>query len=312
MKMFTLLISIMISTMSCDNDDNAGDDVIGDDIIDVTVNPNVDGMNYVLSDRSFDETYDTLVTALNNNPNITIIAEVDHQENAASVDQVLNPTRVVFFGNPALGTPLMQSNQQAGLDLPQRMLVYEDDNGDVFVGYNNTDYLGSRHSVGDVETLATIAMALENFSTTAGDSELNIQTTAVIANQNVTNTISNQSFIDTYDALIAAINDNPNLTLIQELDHSANAASVELDLLPTRVVIFGNPNLGTPVMQTVQTAALDLPQKMLVYENEDGVTTIAFNNTSIFIGRHGVTGNEETLATILGALEGLAATAASK
>lgn len=60
-------------------------------------------------------------TALRNtleaNPNISIVAEVDHQANAASVDLTLNPIRIIFFGNPKLGTPLMQKNQLAGLDL---------------------------------------------------------------------------------------------------------------------------------------------------------------------------------------------------
>ncbi|WP_233357660.1 DUF302 domain-containing protein [Haloflavibacter putidus] len=56
------------------------------------------------------------------------MTEIDHSQNATSVDLELPPTQVIFFGNPNLGTPLMQKNQLAGLDLPQKVLFYEDKN----------------------------------------------------------------------------------------------------------------------------------------------------------------------------------------
>ncbi|KZS39124.1 hypothetical protein AWE51_11240 [Aquimarina aggregata] len=59
------------------------------------------------SSKSFEETYNTLVEVITNNPNLKIIAELNHQANAASVGLELNPTRIIMFGNPKLGTPLM-------------------------------------------------------------------------------------------------------------------------------------------------------------------------------------------------------------
>lgn len=77
----------------------------------------------------------------------------------------LPPARVVFFGNPDLGTPLMQSSPRAGLDLPQRMLVWED-SGDVKVTYNDPEYIAARHGIDDRdEILETIADALEALAT---------------------------------------------------------------------------------------------------------------------------------------------------
>ncbi len=106
--------------------------------------------------------------------------------------------------------------------------------------------------------------------------------------------------------LIDAINGNANLSLITTVDHAENAENAGLDLLPTRVVIFGNPNLGTVLMQEEQTAALDLPQKMLIYQNDIGLATIAYNSPTLFNERHTVNENDETLEIINTALNNLA------
>ena len=78
---------------------------------------------------------------------LNIVATVNHQAGAASVNQELRPTQVIIFGNPAAGTPLMQCNQTAGIDLPQKALVWEDENGEVFLAYNSPKYLSLRHKL---------------------------------------------------------------------------------------------------------------------------------------------------------------------
>jgi len=89
-----------------------------------------------ISNKSFDDTYETLKNILENNPNLSIIAALDHSANATKVDLNLNPTRILFFGNPKLGTVVMQDNQSVGIDLPQKMLVMEQE-GQVKVLYND-------------------------------------------------------------------------------------------------------------------------------------------------------------------------------
>lgn len=112
-----------------------------------------------------DAAFDRITTAIEENENLGLVAELDHSANAAGVDMELPPARVVFFGNPELGTPLMQSSPRAGLDLPQRMLVWED-SGDVKVTYNDPEYIAARHGIDDRdEILETIADALEALAT---------------------------------------------------------------------------------------------------------------------------------------------------
>ena len=111
--------------------------------------PVAGGLVVLESTETFEQTWNLLIAALDANPNIRTIAQVDHGANAVSADLVLNNNRVVFFGNPALGTPLMQASRTAGIDLPQKMQVFEDNSGRVFVTYNATTYLSSRHATGD-------------------------------------------------------------------------------------------------------------------------------------------------------------------
>ena len=114
-----------------------------------------------ISSKNFEDSYATLIEIITNNPNLKIIAQLDHQANASSVGLTLHPTRLILFGNPKLGTPLMQKNQMIGLDLPQKILIWEDDHGMVKVSYNNPEFLKSRHNIGDQEDIfTTISNAL--------------------------------------------------------------------------------------------------------------------------------------------------------
>ncbi|MBW1294356.1 DUF302 domain-containing protein [Aquimarina litoralis] len=120
------------------------------------------------STQSFDDTYTKLVEIIENNPNLKIIAQLDHQANAASVGLTLNPTKIIMFGNPKLGTPLMQSVQSTGLDLPQKILVTQDDAGIVQISYNDPKYLQQRHGIqGKDEVFTKISGALDKITSAA-------------------------------------------------------------------------------------------------------------------------------------------------
>ena len=113
------------------------------------------------------------------------------------------------------------------------------------------------------------------------------------------------SIDETYSNLRTLVSNNPNLKILLELDHSANAASVGLELNPTKIIMFGNPKLGTPLMQASQTASIDLPQKVIVYTADDGSCKVAYNDPIYLIERHNIQGNEEVIKTISGALNNI-------
>ncbi|MEG3766700.1 DUF302 domain-containing protein [Alteromonas sp. 14N.309.X.WAT.G.H12] len=78
---------------------------------------------------------------------LTVFTRIDHQKNASGVDLALRPTEVIIFGNPKVGTPLMQCTQDVAIDLPQKVLISEDDNHKVWLAYNNPEYLMERHNI---------------------------------------------------------------------------------------------------------------------------------------------------------------------
>ena len=96
---------------------------------------------------------------------LTLFARVDHQKNAASVNLELRPTEVIIFGNPKVGTPLMQCAQDVAIDLPQKVMVSEDNNKKVWLTYNNPTYLMERHQIqGCDEVIKKISGVLSKLS----------------------------------------------------------------------------------------------------------------------------------------------------
>jgi uncharacterized protein (DUF302 family) len=87
---------------------------------------------------------------------MTVFATIDHADAAKNAGLALRPTTVIAFGNPAAGTKLMQANQVAGIDLPLKILVWEDESGTAKLTYNDPGYLAARHMLG-AETALVIA-----------------------------------------------------------------------------------------------------------------------------------------------------------
>lgn len=99
---------------------------------------------------------------------IGIIARVNHAAAAEKVEMTLRPTQVLFFGNPKLGTPLMQSNQLAGLELPMRVLAWEDEGGQTWLGYHSPQQIGDDLGIVDrTEAIDMLSGAMEKFTAAA-------------------------------------------------------------------------------------------------------------------------------------------------
>jgi uncharacterized protein (DUF302 family) len=99
--------------------------------------------------------------------NFAIVARVDHAAGAAKINKTLRPTELLIFGNPAGGTPLMECAQTAGIDLPLKVMAWEDDKGVVWLGYNDAAYLAKRHGVAQCTAVANIAKAMSGLTEAA-------------------------------------------------------------------------------------------------------------------------------------------------
>ncbi|AZG36151.1 MULTISPECIES: DUF302 domain-containing protein [Shewanella] len=121
----------------------------------------------VESHYSAKETADRFETIIKDK-GFTVFSRIDHQKNAAAVNLALRPTEVIIFGNPNIGTQLMQCNQLVAIDLPQKVLISEDVDNKVWLSYNNPKYIKLRHNIaGCDKVINKISAALNTLSIAA-------------------------------------------------------------------------------------------------------------------------------------------------
>ena len=123
-----------------------------------------EGMINVKSAHSVATTADRLENLLASK-GMTVFKRVDHAAGAAKAGKTLRPTELVIFGNPKVGTPLMLCSQSIAIDLPQKALIWEDADGQVWLSYNDPAFLKLRHDTqGCDQVLQKVSGALANFA----------------------------------------------------------------------------------------------------------------------------------------------------
>ena len=126
-----------------------------------------EGVINVLSTFSVEKTAERLDSLLHKK-GLTVFTRIKHAENAAKVGVALRKTELIIFGNPKIGSPLMVCQQSVAIDLPQKALIWEDDNAQVWISYNDPNYLKKRHAIADCgEALSKIGRALSGLSKAA-------------------------------------------------------------------------------------------------------------------------------------------------
>lgn len=124
--------------------------------------------NGIISKPSIHSVNDTVAkfTALLREKNVTLFSLVDHSGEAEKIGLTMRPAKLLIFGNPQAGTPLMQASPLTAIDLPLKVLVWEDDQKKVWLSYNAPEYLQQRHGF-PPELMRNIA-AVELLSEKAG------------------------------------------------------------------------------------------------------------------------------------------------
>jgi uncharacterized protein (DUF302 family) len=105
-----------------------------------------DGLTTIPSNHSVKDTIDRLEAEVKAK-GMTVFARVDHGKGARDAGLELRPTELLMFGHPRGGTPLMQAQQTAGIDLPLKALAWEDAGGKVWLAYDDPDWIATRHGV---------------------------------------------------------------------------------------------------------------------------------------------------------------------
>lgn len=118
-----------------------------------------EGLITVKSAHSAKDSMDRLESAVKQK-GLNVFARIDHAAGATKIGKKLRPTELLIFGNPQGGTPFMECGQTVGIDLPLKALVWQDEAGQVWLGYNDPAYLATRHGVGQCPAAAGLKKAL--------------------------------------------------------------------------------------------------------------------------------------------------------
>ena len=121
---------------------------------------------------------------------------------------------------------------------------------------------------------------------------------------------SAHSVAESLDRMTALL-ETKGITVIARVTHSQAAAGVGIDIPPTELLIFGNPKLGSLLMESQPTTAIDLPMKLVAWQDADGQVWIAYNDPAWAAERHGITDRDAVVAKLSGALKGMSAQVAA-
>ena len=254
----------------------------------------------IANEKNVSELADTLIPQIKEK-GFKIVANVDHSIAATKAGLELRPTRTLIFGNPKGGTLLMQQDQRIGLDLPLKLMLWEDQAGDTQVSYYNGTTLTSRYGITEPQAvIGKINGALAGFT---GNTTVEGASVASINDQLITKKSPHTA--DETFAKLQEVVASKGLHTMAIVAHDKAAASVDLELRPTRVLIFGNPKVGTLLMQSNQSIGIDLPLKVLVYEDEKGDVYVSYLDATFLTGRHGITDKGEVVQKVNGALDGI-------
>ena len=125
-----------------------------------------EGLIELKSSRNASETMNRF-EALAKERGLNVFARIDHAAGAAKVGKSLRPTELLVFGNPQGGTPLIECAQTIGIDLPLKVLVREDAQGQVWLGYNDPLWIATRHGAADCAAAQGLAKALSGIAATS-------------------------------------------------------------------------------------------------------------------------------------------------
>ena len=125
-----------------------------------------EGMVVIKSSYAAKATMDR-VESIAQQRDLTVFARIDHAAGAASIGKTLRANEVIIFGHPRGGTAFMECAQTVGIDLPLKILVWEDDASQVWLGYNHPAYLAQRHDVPECPTIENMSNALATIAETA-------------------------------------------------------------------------------------------------------------------------------------------------
>ncbi|MEP4486258.1 MAG: DUF302 domain-containing protein [Halioglobus sp.] len=234
---------------------------------------------YAGTDRLVDQIRENLAAA----PNLTEVADIDHSRLAQQAGATMPPARVIIFSDTQLESQLIELNPLTALDLPLRVLAFEDsDAATSKIIYNNFDYLASRY---ELDPNASSGLR-KGYEQSINEAIEGVPASAVAAfstdEMNPDGIITIESpygYKETIERVNAAINAQDDTVHFGTVDFQANARDSGIEIAPAHMILFGGPAPGGKAMANAQTLGLDgFCQKFLIWEDSSGRIKLSFND----------------------------------
>jgi uncharacterized protein (DUF302 family) len=244
---------------------------------------------YIGPDGLFDQVYANVRA----DPAAEVIVDIDHSRLAAEAGSPMPPSHVLIWSESEVEAAILAENRMAAIDLPLRVLAYENQsNGTAAITFNNFNYLARRFDLANdspARTLydAAFARALTGIAASAV-TDLPLDT---MSQPGLITLISPYDFTETKQRMLDAVTAESDTVVFGELDFAARSKKWGVDLEPTELILWGSPGPGGKAMASAPTLGLDaFCQKLLILQDADGTARVIFNDLTALAERQQVSG----------------------
>jgi uncharacterized protein (DUF302 family) len=238
-----------------------------------------------------DRLFHVLESNVRNHPEFEVIADIDHARLAGKAGSPMPPSHVLIWSDPTLDVAILKATPLAAVDLPLRILAFEDPaTGKAGVIANRFDFLASRHGLPDDAAVreryaaaiatATHGIGAESIASFASDT---MPETGLVTLE------SPHDFGATEALLMSVIKAEPDTVHFATVDFAERARVHGVTLPPLKLILFGAPGPGGQAMREAPTLGLDaFCQKLLIWEDQRGVVHVSFNDLLALAARQQV------------------------
>ena len=240
-----------------------------------------------------DRLFQTLEANVRSQPEFEVIVDIDHARLAAKAGSPMPPSHVLIWSDPELEATILKHNPLAAVDLPLRILAFEDQRTlKATVVANSYDYLVYRHSLPDDENIraryeTAIAKAMKGID----KGTITRFPSNTMPDAGLVTLDSPHDFVTTEKRILDAINAQSDTVIFGIVDFAIRSKKYGVTLAPIRLVLFGAPGPGGQAMKSAPTLGLDaFCQKLLIWQGSGGKVHVTFNDLLALAGRQQVSG----------------------
>ncbi len=238
-----------------------------------------------------EDIYQQFVSIIQANPGVSIVGSLDHQANATNADLEMPFSKVMYLYNKHNATQLIQEHPLAGLDVPTRIAFFEEDEKTQIRLFHESYYISKfnlQRSIPNAESASQVFTRV--METILGEGQSN--PVQLQPNEGIIEKEFAGDFETVAKKVVTQIANHPKVDLFFVIDHQALAKEYEMELPNSVLLFFGNASTGTQLMLKNPSVGFDLPLKILVFQDENGKTKIAYNNMDVIFEHHGIENKE--------------------